>query len=457
MRRVGSVLVRFPRGIRLRTTVIATLVTGAVLIVGAVVLTIVLGQNLRDSLDSTIETQARARAELLDVGSDPESLVSIGQGESLVWIGSASGDAMAIGGTYLIVGAPPDLEVGPARTVELLVDEPHEGGVVEREQTEVSLAVAQAGDGRLVVVGSELESISKTTNEVRNLLLLGLPLIMALVALVLYRSTGTTLAPVSEIRASAEGIGANQLNLRVPVPATDDEVQRLAVTMNAMLERLDAQQQLQRRFTADASHELKSPVANLRAVAETADIDDPDWPRTQTRIVSEADRLAGIIEDLLFMAVHDEGAAAPQVSTTVHLDDVLFDEAELLAARSNVAVDINGVGPCSVPGDADQLRRLVRNLVQNAEGHADSRVTLGSSDIDGPVLWVSDDGLGVPVADRERIFDRFARVETARDRRSGGTGLGLAIVAAIASGHGADVSVESASEGGAEFIVRWSS
>ena len=365
-----------PRGIRFRTTLATTLVTGVMLVLGAAVLLSVLGKNLRENLDATIQNQAAGRAQLLDGGADPQSLVSTRQAESLVWIGTAAGDVLAVGGNYLIVGAPPDLTVGGARTVSLLVEEQHNDGAIELEQAEATLAVVQASDGTLVAVGSELETVTGTTNEVRNLLAVGLPFLSALVAVVSYRATGRTLAPVAEIRRTAEEIGAGPIDTRVPVPRTDDEVQRLAVTVNGMLDRLDTQRRAQRRFTADASHELKSRVANMRAVVETAEIDAPQWSETRTRLVAESDRLAAIVDNLLFMAVGDEAEGVPTFTETVHVDDILFDEAELLAARGKARVDISGVEPCTTLGDGDQLRRMVRNLIYNAERYASSTVAV---------------------------------------------------------------------------------
>lgn len=457
---------RVPRGIRFRTTLTTTLVTGVMLVLGALVLMFVLGNKLRDNLDATIENQAADRAQLLDAGADPQSLVSTRQAESLVWIGTPNGEVIALGGNYRIVGPPPDLTIGGGRTVNLVLEEQQENGLAELEETEVTLAVAQASDGTLVAVGSELETVTKTTNEVRNLLAIGLPFLLALVAMVSYRATGRTLAPVAEIRGTAEAIGAGPIDRRVPVPGTDDEVQRLAITVNDMLDRLDAQRQAQRRFTADASHELKSPVANMRAVVETADIDSPQWSETRTRLVAESERLAAIVDNLLFMAVSDETEGVPAFTETVHVDDILFDEAELLAARGKVRVDINGVQPCETIGDADQLRRMLRNLIQNAERYASSTVAVSCHEHTGDpsneavhgeiLIAVSDDGPGVPLEQREKIFERFGRAESARDRRSGGTGLGLAIARAIAERHMGAIAVSQADNGGACFTVRLS-
>lgn len=445
---------RIPRGIRARTTAVAVAIAAISLLVAAVGLTWVLRNNLRDSLDSTVETQARARAELLDTGADPATLVDSRDGESLVWIGTADA-TLAVGGNYRVVGMPPDLTVGGARGSEMLVDEPQElGGPPEQELAEVRWAVASAADGTLVGVGFETETVGETVGEVRNLLAVGLPLLVVVLGLVTWRATGRTLRPVEEIRTTAEGIGAETLHDRVPVPDTRDEVQRLAETMNGMLDRLETQQVAQRRFTADASHELKSPVANLRATIETSAVDDPAWERLQPMLVAETDRLATIVDDLLFMAVNDESARQPIEAASVHIDDLLFDEAQLLSARSTLSVDIGAVGPCDVRGDAKLLARAIRNLVSNAERHATSMVSFACS-IEGSTahIVIADDGPGVPAEMRELIFERFGRASEARERASGGTGLGLAIVRGVADRHGGLIEVDDAQGGGARFTL----
>lgn len=445
---------RIPRGIRTRTTAVAVVVAAISLLVAAVGLTWLLENNLRDNLDAAVETQARARADLLDTGADPATLVDSRDGESLVWIGTAD-TTLAVGGNYRVVGPPPDLAVGGARGSEILVDEPGEtGGSSEQELADVRWAVASAADGTLVGVGFETESIGQTVGEVRNLLAVGLPMLLVVLGLVTWRATGRTLRPVEQIRATAEGIGADTLHDRVPVPGTRDEVQRLAETMNGMLDRLEAQQAAQRRFTADASHELKSPVANLRATIETSAIDDPRWEQVRPMLVAETDRLATIVDDLLFMAVNDESGLQPVEVATVHLDDVLFDEAQLLSGRSGLTVDIGGVRPCDVQGHGPLLARAIRNLVSNAERHAASTVSFACS-VDGVMarVIITDDGPGVPADKRDLIFERFGRVSSSRERASGGTGLGLAIVRGVAERHGGGVDVDDAPGGGARFTL----
>jgi signal transduction histidine kinase len=442
---------RIPGGIRSRTTLIATVAVGVALAVGAIVLLAVLDNNLADNLRTSIETQAEDRSRLLDSGAEPTTLVATRQDETIVWIGTPDGETLASGGSYEFAEPPTNLEPGPARNTTVLLLE----GESEQERSEITVAVAEAADGTLLVVGTELEDVARTTDEVRNLLLVGFPFLLAGVALVTWSATGRILRPVEEIRSTAEDIGSGPIDERVPVPASKDEIGRLAVTVNAMLDRLEDERQAQRRFTADASHELKSPVANLRTLVETTELQDPQWQETQTRLVSESDRLAAIVDELLFLAVADEGGAS-RAADRIHLDDVIFDEARLLAETSGVKVDIAEVSPCDVIGSVDALRRAVRNLANNAARHARTEVrfaTVTGSPEGTVLIQVADDGPGVAPDERDRVFERFSRLDQARDRTSGGTGLGLAIVRSIADAHGGSVSVGEAPGGGALFTV----
>ncbi|MGI9622956.1 MAG: ATP-binding protein, partial [Acidimicrobiales bacterium] len=426
----------------------------------------VLESNLRSNLEATLEAQARDRAQLIDGGAPAASLVETRAEESIVAIVDADAIVVAQGGTYLLVDPLDGAVAGSTRTATVRLQEVSEqgagreegdeetGGDEEVETSKIVYSVAGAGDGTLVVVGAELEVVDRTVAEVRNLLLVGLPFLLLAVGGITWRATGRTLRPVEDIRMTAAEIGDGPIEERIPVPDTRDEVARLAATMNQMLDRIAAGQRAQRQFTSDASHELKSPVANLRALAETAVVEDPDWPATRRRLIDESERLAAIVDDLLFMAVTDEQSVTGD-RTLVHLDDLLFDEAGVLAATTALRVDIDSVGPCDVVGVPNELKRLVRNLASNAGRHAQGVVRLTSS-VDGgqAVLEVGDDGPGVPPGERALVFGRFSRSQSARDRSSGGTGLGLAIVAAIADRHDGSVDVTESRDGGALFTVR---
>jgi signal transduction histidine kinase len=266
---------------------------------------------------------------------------------------------------------------------------------------------------------------------------------------------GRALAPVDAIRREVEAISSTELHRRVPDPPGTDEIARLASTMNGMLTRLEEAHLRERRFVSDASHELRSPVAAIRQQAEVA-LTYPD--RTSIRelaeVVLEEDALLQrIVEDLLLLTRVDEGTLELRM-VPVDLDDLVFDEASRLRASTDLQVDSGGVSAGRVIGDRERLERLIRNLTDNAARHAVRRVQIALREEDGRVLLeVDDDGPGVPPEMREAVFERFTRLDDARDRQHGGAGLGLAIVAEVAAAHGGSVSVSDAPSGGARFLA----
>ena len=240
----------------------------------------------------------------------------------------------------------------------------------------------------------------------------------------------------------------------MPVPPTDDEISRLAETMNAMLDRLEAASRRQREFVADASHELRSPLAAFRTQLEVAleHPGDADWTAIAEELLADSDRMERIVGDLLYLARTD--ALPPEPSATlVDLDDIVLDEVNRLRSHAGVQIDTSQVSAAPVRGSGEELRRLIRNLLDNAVRHARSsvRVELVTNG-DEVVLAVEDDGPGVPSEQRQRIFERFVRLDAARST-DGGTGLGLAIVQAITVRHSGEVSLEP-SAGGARLVVR---
>ena len=236
----------------------------------------------------------------------------------------------------------------------------------------------------------------------------------------------------------------------LPVPLARDEVRSLAVTLNDMLGRLAEAQQRQRDLVSDTAHELRSPIASIRAQLEVA-LDHPDgldWPETARDVHADTLRLARLTEDLLLLARLD-GQHLRRRPTD------LAAVCESVAARytaARVPVRAEAAAPVMVAGDPDALRRLLVNLLDNAVRHAASQVCVSVRGDDGwAVLVVSDDGPGIPTEDTERAFGRFSRLEGARSRTAGdgaeGAGLGLAIVRSTAEAHGGSVSLSDAGPG----------
>jgi signal transduction histidine kinase len=305
-----------------------------------------------------------------------------------------------------------------------------------------------------VLVGADREPVEDVIMTVATLLAIGGPIVIALVAFGTYRLVGAALQPVERIRARVSSMTHSKLAERIPVPAADDEVTRLAVTMNNMLDRLEASQSAQRRFISDASHELRSPLASITAALDLAHRrpDLLDQSLIDDSLLPEAQRMHSLVEDLLLLARADERSGR-NIKIDVDLDDIVLAEAERVRSLTHLKV-IADVKPARASGDPSALSRLVRNLVDNAVRHAHDGIRLECAAVGGSArVLVSDDGPGVPAADRQRVFGRFVRLDTPRDRAAGGAGLGLSIVAQIIEAHHGTVSVDDSPSGGARFVV----
>jgi signal transduction histidine kinase len=296
---------------------------------------------------------------------------------------------------------------------------------------------------------------------VDRVLLPAVPLAVALVALIAWVATRRALRPVESIRARTAEVTATRLADRVRVPATGDEIAALAVTINAMLDRLQRADEAQRRMVADAAHELRSPLAILRAGLEVAQAypDRTDWPAAAATAVAQAQRLTGLADDLLVLARLDAGTAPPEPETDVDVAAVLARTAGETVTRDGIVVTCRAEGPVPVRLARRAFERILRNLLDNAVRHAAHRVEVlldvapaGEARVRLRVE-VRDDGPGIPPADRDRIFDRFTRLDTARDRHAGGTGLGLSLARELAARLGGTLEVADEPPPGAAFVL----
>jgi len=278
--------------------------------------------------------------------------------------------------------------------------------------------------------------------------------LLALLGWGAWQLAGRTLAPVERIRAEMAEITASDLSRRMPVPSSGNEMAQLTRTINATLERLERAVENQRRFASDASHELRTPLTGLRTKLELA-ISDPtaeDPLTTMRSVLADADRLQAVIEDLLLLAGLDSGVhGMPEV---IDLADLVTSEVRRRPARHEVLLKLDpGV---TVRGSRIQLGRLLTNLLTNADRHAvkEVRVRVGSRRGEA-VVEVIDDGLGIPEQERERVFQRFTRLDSARSRDAGGTGLGLSIARDIAvAHHGRLYAADSPTGRGARLVLR---
>ncbi|MFD9846860.1 sensor histidine kinase [Streptomyces parvus] len=473
------------RSVRARAALGATLVVAVALIGAGLAVLLVLRANLIDQADLQAEVAAREVAGALATGTPYEDVelddeedhpVQVTDEEDRVVL--VSKDLRAVTGTGATgvtpvpsasAGATPapdedddgdddqdDDRSRPGRG-EVSSDDPgfSDGtATVDRTTADYRFAAVEAttpdGVTLTVYAGAPLAAEQEAVNTVRGAMLTGLPVLLVVVAGVTWLVTRRALRPVEGIRQEMAAITASEdLARRVPEPDSRDEIAALARTTNETLTVLEASVERQRRFVADASHELRSPIASLRTQLEVAEAHPEllDLPGA----VADTVRLQVLAADLLLLARLDAGEKPG--SATVELGALVREEvSQRTRDRIAVAVEVPEGGAFEVNGSRGQLSRVIGNLLDNAQRHAESSVAVSvAADGRGVRVEVRDDGAGVPEDERERIFERFVRLDDARSRDDGGAGLGLAIARDVAARHGGTLTVHRADEGGAAF------
>ena len=437
------------RSLRARLTVITTAGLAVALLAAAMLLRATLRDSLVRDLDNTARQGARVVAALQDAGHLPDP-VPVAAGTLTVQVVNPQGQITNASplADRLVPLLPLNRAAAAARTGRAMLLDGRPFGIPAM----VRAVVVRTRSGDLVIAGVAYEQVIASVLAVTHALVIGTPVLLVLLAWVTWLVVGSTLRPISALRRGAEVVTATGPARELPVPDARDEVHDLAVTLNDMLARLDAAQQRQRSLVSDTAHELRSPIASIRAQLEVA-LDHPqtqDWAVTAGDVLADVLRLARLAEDLLVLARLDERGGQGSPGRPVDLAALATEEAER-SAGARVPVTAAAAGPLMVTGDADGLRRLVRNLIDNALRYAKSGVAVAArADGADVLLTVSDDGPGIPAADRERAFDRFVRLDEARSRdedQTGGAGLGLAIVRATALAHGGSATLEDASPG----------
>ena len=462
-RRGGLLSAPLPRGVALglrgRLMVIGVLGLSVGLALGGVVLLAVLGYALQRSVDADATRTAEAVARLAAEDALPDPLPVAG-GQVRVQVVDAQGRirAASIDADRLVPMVRPD-RLDPDRRERLVVSGERVG--LAGPVRVVTVPAGTAADPLTVLVAKSLADVRHSTHVVRTILLVSFPLLVGVLAAVAWRVVGATLRPVEALRRGAEEITGRAGPERLPVPASRDEVHRLAVTLNDMLDRLESARQRQRAFVADAAHELRSPVTNIRTELEVAQRlgDRTDWAAVTESLLADTERLSRLVDDLLLLARLDEAAgrgaarSGPAATGPVELGELLT----VTASRyPSPPVEVTPPGaPLWTVGDPDELRRVLTNLLDNAVRHARTRVVLAAAPAGAyHLVTVTDDGPGIPAADRERVFDRFTRLDDARARDAGGAGLGLAIVRELVRRAGGTVSLDDADGPGLRVSLR---
>jgi signal transduction histidine kinase len=441
---------------RLRITLITVVLLFAALVLSALGLAFSYHVRQEHAVENTARADAAAVVALARRGPLPALLPALAPGPfTLVQVVDAGGSVIAA--TPGLDNRPPIVslnQLGKHTSAELsrlpFTTTP------QRSLVQTIPVTLNAQPATVVLVISTAENAQGEATLISGLIV-GLPLLGLIGALLAWVGTGRALAPVEAMRRQAADITAHAMHMRIPTPPGHDEVARLATTLNEMLERLDTATAEQRRFVSDASHELRSPLTGIRTALEVAIASEPtseptsEQRRLLERLLTENHRLEAMLGQLLTLGHIDESRSfelfAPVDLSRLVVDEVHRPSAPGVRLTSEVA---DGV---FVNGDPDLLARVVGNLLSNGIGHASSAVSVHlAADSQVVRLVVADDGPGIPAADRERIFDRFVRLDDHRGRSAGGAGLGLAIARDAVVAHGGTVTIAD-TEVGASFVV----
>ncbi|MBT8225877.1 MAG: HAMP domain-containing protein [Dactylosporangium sp.] len=402
---------------------------------GGLVLIAVMNHVIQESVTDDARRTGQEVARLVNAGEVPQPLpVSGGQLVQVVddrhRVTSASANADRL---VPFLRRP---EMADARAGRVLVVDGSRAALVGPLRI-IAVPAGDADHPQTVIVAGPLSDARTSVALLAQVLLVVYPLLVLVLAVVGWRVAGAALRPVETLRRGAERITGSGTEERLPVPSSRDEIHRLASTLNDMLGRLAGSRARQRAFVADAAHELRSPLASMRVQLEVAARLE-DHGSLPEDLLAELDRLARLVDDLLLLARGD-GTAAVERPEPIDLAE-LITEVRARYRTERVTVEATAAGRPWTSGDAGGLLRVITNLVDNAVRHADHRVSvIVREDRPYHVITVTDDGPGIAEADRERVFDRFTRLDDARTRDSGGSGLGLAIVRDIVRRHGGSV------------------
>lgn len=395
------------RSLRWRLTVVATTTLAVVLIVTGIALVGVQRRQLIENVDDTLEQRAD-EIELALAGQIPDVLAGTNVEDRFAQLVTLDGDVAAA--TANVVGepavAPPPDGRQSSRTAQFPSIEDDDFRLFSRR-------IELNGQPAVLHVAENIDDVAESTRVLAGVLLVAFPALVALLGGLTWWLVGRTLHPV------------------------------------------EAAARKQQRFVGDASHELRSPLTRIRTRLEV-DLAHPegvDLRDTSQAVLDETAGMERLVDDLLHLARSDAAAAGDGRRDPVDVDDVVLAEAAAIRSEARVRVDTSSVSGGQVAGDAQQLTRMVRNILDNAARHAATTVRIDLHERDGRVvLTIADDGPGIPADQRDEVFERFTRLDAARTAKGGGAGLGLAIALDIAERHGGTIDIGDANPG-AVFTV----
>jgi signal transduction histidine kinase len=432
-------------------TIVASVVITAAVVLGFLVLAELQIDTGRNTVDSQLRTYVTQIEQSGHNGRWPAPLpASALDASATAQVLDASGHVLAASRTLAGMPAVYLLHAGTTQAVRQKAAD----GVVPSEVQVVATRTTVAGRPVVIIAATSTSLLHQLTTEIAARLLFTVPIALILAGLAVWLIVGRALRPVEHIRRAVTEITSADLSRRVPEPGTPDEIGHLAHTMNDMLERLDDAARQQRRFVADASHELRTPLAAIRTTLDVglAYPDRAPWPVIAERAVQQSARLEELINQLLLLAKADERQLAGQADE-VDLAAVLRDTVAQLPGH-RAEIDLRIAANLTTTGDAANLGRLFRNIIDNALRYAAGRVVVSAAaDGEAVKVQIDDDGPGIPAADRARVFDRFVRLDSSRERGTGTTGLGLAIAREIAVAHHGDITLLERPGGGTRAVV----
>ena len=445
------------QSLSLRARLLALGVTGVALALalGSLVLYAVLTFTVNRTVDDGALASARAVAAMVSENTVPNPLpvsgsqvVQVVSGSGAVVSASISADRL----TPLL--RPPEL--AKALTGER-ISIPGARAGLSGTMRAIAMQAGPPSASRSIIVAVPVNDVEQSQRVLRITLLLAYTPLVVIMALIAWRVIGSTLKPVETLRSGAARISGSDQDERLAVPESADEIRALALTLNDMLDRLAASRGRQRAFVADAAHELRSPLTSMRTQLEVAQ-HLGEGGELAADLLADVARLSTLVEDLLLLARAGSDSKHVPVRESLDVRALLVATADRYAG-ARVPVSVAGGPAVYANANSDELRRVLANLVDNAVHHASSKVVLQVRAEGGDaVLTVVDDGPGIPADERDRVFERFARLDDARDRDAGGTGLGLAIVRELLRRSDGSISLQDNPSGpGLAAVVRLAS
>lgn len=432
------------RRLSLRTRITAgalVVVVGALSVAGLVVIGVI-EQEMTGQIDAALRADADFTERMITRGSG----LPMGEGPTDLYVQFVDETGKVAGAGTAAIGRPALMAPGQPDGTIVTVTDPELGDLRV-------LATGVPSNSKLTLVLARSSQDVGAMHATLVRVLTGLIVVgSCLLSLLVWFVVGWSLRPVEQMRSTVEGLDDRDLRTRLVLPGTGDELDRLASTLNDLLTRLEVAVEREHQFVADASHDLRTPIAAMRALLETEAADPSLVVLTRADALAQLDQLRVLVDQLVTLARAD--AADPPPAMPVDLDELVLGEARQLARGTRLHVDTSRVSGGQVAGRDTDLGRLVENLATNASRYATTTVSFTVHQFGDTVeLIVDDDGPGIDPADRDRIFERFHTLDDARTQVGSGAGLGLAIVAAIVAAHHGTIRVGDAPGGGARLEV----